>query len=261
MNSTIDTINNRVSLRRYDERPISKEHLNLLLESAIKAPTAGNMMMYSIVKITNEETKEKLSITCDNQPFIKKAPLVLLFIADVHKWYKYFDICNVEKIAKDNNRDVETPGINDFLLAVNDALIAAQNVVIAGESLGIGSCYIGDIMENYEVHKELLNLPDYTFPAAMLTLGYYPENYKKTFRDRFDKDYVVFDEKYKHLNDNELKDMFVNKESNMPKINPFNADNFGQLLFMRKISSDFAIEMNRSIKENIKCFLGKSKKE
>ncbi|MBO3446317.1 nitroreductase family protein [Clostridium sp. CCUG 7971] len=260
MNSTIETINNRVSLRRYEEKSISKEHLNLLIESAIKAPTAGNMMMYSIIKVTNKETKKKLSITCDNQPFIKKAPLVLLFVADMHKWYKYFEICDVEKIAKSNNKEFTSPGINDFMLAVNDALIAAQNVVIAAESLGIGSCYIGDIMENYEIHKSLLNLPDYTFPAAMLTLGYYPKDYKKIFRDRFDEKYVVFDEKYKDLNNNELVDMFKNKENNMPNTNIFNAENFGQLLFMRKISSNFALEMNRSINKNIKFFIGENKK-
>lgn len=260
MNSTIETINNRVSLRRYEEKPISKEHLNILLQSAIKAPTAGNMMMYSIIKITKEETKEKLSITCDNQPFIKNAPLILLFVADMHKWYKYFEICDVKKIAKNNNKEFTSPGINDFMLAVNDALIAAQNVVIAAESLGIGSCYIGDIMENYEIHKSLFNLPDYTFPAAMLTLGYYPKNYKKVFRDRFDEKYVVFDEKYKDLSNNELLDMFKIKEDNMLKTNTFNADNFGQLLFMKKISSDFAVEMSRSISENIKSFIGLNKK-
>ena len=91
------------------------------------------------------------------------------------------------------------------MLGINDALIAAQNVVIAAESLGIGSCYIGDIMENYEIHKKLLNLPDYTFPACMLTLGYYPDNHKRNFRDRFDSDFVVFDEIYADLNTDKLK--------------------------------------------------------
>ena len=58
-------------------------------------------------------------------------------------------------------------------------------------------------MENYEKHKELLNLPDYTFPAAMITLGYYPENIKRVYRDRFDKEYVVFDNGYKRLDEDE----------------------------------------------------------
>lgn len=247
MNKVIETINNRVSLRRYKDTPISDKDLNIILDSAIKAPTAGNMMMYSILKIKDEKTKEKLSITCDNQPFIKNAPVVLIFLADVNKWFKYFDICGVI--------DIKSPGLNDLMLGVNDALIACQNAVIAAESLGIGSCYIGDIMENYEIHKELLNLPDYTFPACMLTLGYYPDNYNRTFRDRFHTDFVVFDEVYKDLNEEELKAMFSYKEENMPKTNPFNAKTFGELIYKRKTSSDFSIEMNRSIIENIKHFI------
>ena len=143
MNNVIETINNRVSLRVYKDTPISDEDLNIILNSAIKAPTAGNMMMYSILKIKSDKTKEKLSVTCDNQRFIKNAPLILIFLADVNKWFNYFKVCGVD--------DIKGPGLNDLILGINDALIAAQNAVIAAESLGIGSCYIGDIMENYEV--------------------------------------------------------------------------------------------------------------
>ncbi len=247
MNSVIETINKRVSLRRYDSRPISDEDLEVIINAAIKAPTAGNMMLYSIIKIKDESIKEKLSITCDNQPFIKKAPVVLLFLADLNKWFNYFKLCGI--------KDVKSPGMNDFMLGVNDAIIACQNAVIAAESLNIGSCYIGDIMENYEIHKEMLNLPDYTFPAAMITLGYYPENHKKTYQDRYANDYVVFDEKYKNLNEDELKEMFALREEKMPKTNSFNAKNFGELIYNKKTTSDFSIEMDRSIRENLKNFL------
>ena len=110
-------------------------------------------------------------------------------------------------------------------------------------------------MENYEIHKKLLNLPDYTFPACMLTLGYYPDNYKRNFRDRFDSNFVVFDEVYEDLNMDKLKDMFIVKENNMPKTNSCNAKNFGELIYKKKIDSAFSKEMNRSIIENIKCFI------
>ena len=53
------------------------------------------------------------------------------------------------------------------MLAVSDANIAAQTAVLAAESLGIGSCYIGEVMEQYERLRQLLNLPEYVFPAAM----------------------------------------------------------------------------------------------
>ncbi|SCH45580.1 nitroreductase family protein [Romboutsia sp. 1001713B170207_170306_H8] len=246
MNEVIQTINKRVSLRKYQAKNISKEHIDIIIDSAIKAPTAGNMMMYSILKIQDEKTKEILSKSCDNQPLIKKAPLILIFLADMQKWYDYYKLCNIENI--------KYPGMNDFMLSINDAIIACENAVLASESLGIGSCYIGDIMENYEVHKELLNLPNYTFPAAMITLGYYPENIKRIYRERFKKDYVVFDEKYRRLDDKSLIKMFEEKEENMPKYNAFNAKNFGELTYKRKTSADFSIEMDRSIKKWIKSF-------
>lgn len=40
----------------------------------------------------------------------------------------------------------------------------------------------------------------------------------------------------------------------MPKSNAFNADNFGELMYKRKTSSNFSLEMNRSVKEWIKDF-------
>ena len=92
----------------------------------------------------------------------------------------------------------EGPSEGNFILATQDALIAAENAVIAAESLGVGSCYIGDIMENYEYHKKLLNLPKYVYPVTMLTLGYYPEGYHIPLKDRFKKNYVIFDEEYKN---------------------------------------------------------------
>ena len=83
MNHTLEIINRRTSLRRYKDIPISEEHLDILLHSAMRAPTAGNMMLYSILVIRDQETKDILSKTCDNQPFIARAPVVLVFLADL----------------------------------------------------------------------------------------------------------------------------------------------------------------------------------
>lgn len=58
------------------------------------------------------------------------------------------------------------------MLAVTDTAIAAQNAVVAAESFGIGSCYIGDIMENCEEQRKLLQLPEYVFPAVMIVFGW-----------------------------------------------------------------------------------------
>ena len=68
--------------------------------------------------------------------------------------------------------------------------------VVAAESLGIGSCYIGDIIENYETVSELLELPDYVLPAAMVVYGYPTESQKSRKKPiRFEKKYIVFENK------------------------------------------------------------------
>lgn len=247
MNEVIKCINDRVSLRKFKEDAISEEHMKYILQSSIKAPTAGNMMLYSIIKITDFELKEKLSLSCDNQPFIKNAPVLLVYVADFNKYQNYFKACNV--------KDLKEPSCGSLLLGINDALISAQNAVIVAESLGIGSCYIGDMMENYEYHKELLNLPKYTFPVTMLTLGYYPDDFKRKTQTRFKEKYIVFENKYKTLNDDELKDMFKEKDNKMPCQNKYNAENFGQYIYSHKINTGFSQEMSNSILKYINEFM------
>ncbi len=62
------------------------------------------------------------------------------------------------------------------MLSIEDTMIAAQNAVLMAESLGIGSCYIGDILENYEFHKELFDLPDYVVPIIRKAISGSTEN-------------------------------------------------------------------------------------
>ena len=163
MNEVLQQLHDRKSVRVYEDRAIEPEVKQAILEAAIQAPSAGNMALYTILNITDPEMKAKLAVSCDNQPFIATAPMVLIFCADYRRWYDVF--C-------DHVEEVRKPDMGDLFLAEADTLIAAQNAVVAAHSFGLGSCYIGDITENYEFHKELLNLPQYVVPAAMLCIGY-----------------------------------------------------------------------------------------
>jgi nitroreductase len=256
MNETIKLIKKRTSLRKYAAEPISKEHLDIILESAMRAPTAGNMMCYSIIVVEDPAKKEILSHTCDEQPFIAKAPVVLIFAADYQKWYDFYRISEVDKFCLENGRELYKPSEASLMLAMEDAVIAAQNAVVAAESLGIGSCYIGDIMEQYEKHKEILNLPDFVFPAAMLCLGYYPEGFDQAPRERFDRKYVVFTDEYKRLSDEEITDMFNGLEGRFNPKNTYNAKNYAQMHYSFKTGSDFSKEMARSVREALKVWDG-----
>lgn len=248
MNSTLEVINHRVSLRKYSDTPISQEHLDHILEAALRAPTAGNMMMYSILLIRDEEKKKKLSKTCDHQPFIAHSSVVMIFLADMQRLDDYFKSSNIAEFCEKKGTEYRKPGYASLFLAVSDALIAAQNAVIAAESLDIGSCYIGDIMENYEIHKDMLSLPDKVFPIGMLCFGYYPEDHKRTIKSRYPREYIVFEENYRRLTREDFQEMYRGDEEKVIPNNPHGAENFAQLLYTRKFGADFFLEMERSIK-------------
>lgn len=243
MNQTINELFNRKSIRQYEERQIEEEKKKTILKSAIQAPTAGNMCLYSIIDITNQDIKDKLAITCDNQPFIAKAPMVLIFCADYSRWYKAFT--NVED-------EVRKPGSGDMILAIADAIIAAQNTVVAAESLGIGSCYIGDILENYEIHKELLKLPKYVIPVAMLVYGYPTKQQQERIKPkRLDIEDLVYENTYNSSKQNifiELIGKLYDKENEDLTI-------FLKAFCKRKWNSEFSKEMTRSVEEMIKGWI------
>lgn len=232
MNQTLKELSLRKSVRVYTEQKIDDEIKKEILMAAMQAPTAGNQQLYTILDITDPQLKTELSETCDHQSFIASAPMMLVFCADVQKWYDIF--CEA-------NCSPRRPGPGNLFIAFSDALIAAQNAVVAAESLGIGSCYIGDIIENYEITKELLNLPEYVFPAAMAVFGYPTEQQKKrTKPERCRPEDIVCENHYHRKNGAELRRM-MEKECRNDSF-----ENWAQKFCARKHNSDFAAEMNRS---------------
>ena len=60
LNETINLIHNRRSIRSYEDRLISQENINLIINTAMRSPTAGNMMLYSIIEVEDQQIKDKL---------------------------------------------------------------------------------------------------------------------------------------------------------------------------------------------------------
>jgi FMN reductase (NADPH)/FMN reductase [NAD(P)H] len=217
----------------------------------MRAPTGGNMMLYAILEIEDQAIKERLAVTCDNQPFIAKAPLVLLFLADYQRWMDFFHHSGVEELCRTRGIPFRQPEEGDLMLAISDALIAAQTAVIAAESMGIGSCYIGDIMENFEVHRDLLQLPSYTFPIAMACFGFPTDQQQLRSRTtRYPEDLIVFKDVYRRLSPTELETMATPANASGEALNS------GQQIYLRKFASKFMLEMNRSVREILKNWRG-----
>ncbi len=241
MNETLRIIQDRKSVRVFEDRVISEADKNIILQAAISAPSAGNQQLYTIIDVQSQAIKDRLVETCDHQKFIAEAKLVLIFCADCKKWFEAY---------AETGCDPRKPGVGDLLLAVSDANIAAQTAVIAAESLGIGSCYIGDVMENYEEQRELLNLPEYVFPAAMLVFGY-PTEQQKTRKkpNRPSISAIVSADYYPEMDSDDRYKLFGNK---VPEQQSYEA--WMQAFCKRKYNSDFSREMTRSVAEYLKQF-------
>jgi nitroreductase len=249
MNETLRVIENRKSTRNFSDTPISQEEKESILHACMRAPTAGNMMLYSIIDVEDQAIKDQLADSCDDQPFIAKAPMVLLFLADYQRWMDLYAFSEVEKACQEKGIPPRTPAEGDLLLACCDALIAAQTAVIAAESLGIGSCYIGDILEQAEFHRELFKLPQYTLPITLLVFGR-PAVVKEEKRliQRFPAETVIYKDGYRRaVNADFIKMYQETAERQHPEVPLDEAvKNIGRNNYFRKFVSDFSIEMSRS---------------
>lgn len=111
MNQTLEHLINRKSIRAYEERPIEAEVKAQILHATLRAPTAGNMMLYSIVDVTDQKIRDRLAVTCDNQPFVVRAPMVWMFLAGYQPLVRLFHRleCGRVLLAK-KDADTQTRG-------------------------------------------------------------------------------------------------------------------------------------------------------
>ena len=240
MNEVIRQLQERKSVRAFADRPIGDREKQAILEAAVQAPTAGNQQLYTILDITDPALRLALADTCDHQPMIGRAPVVLVFCADCKKWYDGFRAAGCEP---------RKPRTGDLMLAVCDTVIAAQNAVTAAWSLGIGSCYIGDVMENCQEQRRLLKLPEYVFPAAMVILGYpTDQQLERPKPERADLKYIVRENGYSALEPEQLEAMWT------PRAGSSSFREWMQRFCDRKYSSDFSREMSRSVEEYLEQY-------
>ena len=163
-NLTMKLLLERASCRNFSERTIEKDVVDLMLEAGSHAPSGGNLQPYSIIKIENKETAIRLAELCGGQDFIADAPLNLLFCIDWHRLQRWADIECAPFTANSSFRH--------FWISFQDTVIAAQNICTAADAMGLGSVYIGTVMECFRELRRIFKLPRGVFPIVLLSIGY-----------------------------------------------------------------------------------------
>lgn len=150
--------------RNFDENyQLSEEELQKILNASRQAPSWMNGQMYSIIVVRDRKIREKLVELNPGNPHMLKSSVFLVFVADLKR---------TEKVAKHYEVGYRiNEGIHPLITAVTDAALALENAVIATESLGLGSVVVGSIRKDIPEVSNLLDLPDFVFPVAGLSIG------------------------------------------------------------------------------------------
>lgn len=147
-----DVVNARHSMRKYASTPVEENKLQQVLETANKAPSAGNLQGYEIYVVRNAEQRKLLSSASWDQESLLEAPVVLVFCAHPAR--------SEEKYAE--------RGVT--LYAVQDATIACAYATLAATALGLSSVWVGAF--DPEPVRQIIGAPDGQIPVAILPLGY-----------------------------------------------------------------------------------------
>jgi nitroreductase len=196
-----ELIMKRRSVRNFEDKEIPEDVIGQLLDAANNAPSGGNIQPISVIVVQKAEARDKLAKMVGDQPWVKNAPLSMIFCIDffrIKTWASMFDTDYTGEKA-----------LLSFLIAYADLMCSAQNVVILAQSRGLGSVYIGTILDVIDKARECFSIPKYVLPMMVLSIGYprtIPKNIPKLKRE-----IIAHRESYRTMSDHEIKQAFEEK--------------------------------------------------
>lgn len=156
----------RVSIRKYQDRPVEKEKTEAMLRAAMQAPSAANQQPWEFYVVTDKEKLEALSGVSPYAGMTKDAPAAIVSA--------YRKNCNVPPYAE------------------IDMSIAMENLWIETDAQGLGGVWLGiaPLEERMKAVEEILDIPDTLRAFAIFPYGYPAEEKKQ--QDRFDKSRIHY---------------------------------------------------------------------
>lgn len=152
MESFLELLEARRSIRQFTDEKIEQDDVDYLLECMLRSPSSRSLNPWEFVVVDDDELLEELShCKPHGAAFIKKAPLAIVVCADPEK-------CDVW---------------------VEDTSIATLLIHLAAADIGLGSCWVqvrlreneqSGMAEDYI--KEKLNLPDELRVEAIVAIGH-----------------------------------------------------------------------------------------
>ncbi len=144
----LNCIKNRFSVRKFQDRKIEQEKIDILMEAARLAPSASNKQTWRFVVIKDPEKRRQLTRICKGQKFVAEAPITIAIC-----------ITNLDYVM--------TCGQTAPII---DGAIAGEHIVLQAAEMGLGTCWIGAF--HHDEMAELINLPKDYQVVGLLPVGY-----------------------------------------------------------------------------------------
>ena len=182
---TIKTLENRVSVRKYSDAPVTEAHVEAILRAAFRAPTSSNIQAYSVVVVRDRETLKELYVTTGNQQHVADTPVFLAFCADLTR---------MEEAISRHGGDMDDNVLELGLVSTIDATLVGMSAYLAADSLGLKGLMIGAVRNDPIEVARILGLPKRVYAVFGMCLGWPEEAPKQKPRMEFDS--VVHFEQY-----------------------------------------------------------------
>ena len=156
----------RVSIRKYEDKPVEKEKTLAILKAAMQAPSAGNQQPWEFYVVSNKSLLEKLSQVTKYSGCAKDAPAAIVAAYRTKLWAKEY--------------------------AQIDMAIAMENLWLETDAQGLGGVWLGiaPIEQRMKDVEQLLNMPEGLRAFAIFPYGYPAEEKKQ--QDRFDESRIHY---------------------------------------------------------------------
>ena len=162
----MNNIFTRVSIRKYQDRPVEKEKTEAILRAAMQAPSAANQQPWEFYVVTNKEKLLALSKVHPYAGMTKDAPAAIVSA--------YRKNCALPEYAQ------------------IDLAIAMENLWLETDAQGLGAVWLGIAPkeDRMKAVEEIVELPDNLRAFAIFPYGYPAEERKQ--QNRFDESRIHY---------------------------------------------------------------------
>lgn len=169
----MDIIKARHSIRKYTDKQINREDLELILEAGNYAPNAGGGQRSMMVAVHNAELAAKIGRM--NLAKFDRSKLLGSYVSKEQP--SVIDDAGIKNGFYDAPTAVAIFCQNSFAFRVADAFCMAENMILQATELGISSCIISRGEETFEsdVGKALMkewNIPENYSAVCFVVFGY-----------------------------------------------------------------------------------------